>query len=273
MTKRRMIHSCIWPSEDVGSLTIQQRLLWVGLITTADDQGRGRAHPGLIRSAIFPFDDLTLPCITEDLEAIAGKGFIILYRGNDKDLYQVVKWWEYQRPQWAYPSEFEPPPDWSDRLRYRKSNKIITENWIGKALGKALPKAKGNALVYGHSISTSNSKEKDSAAKPAATPPEHPKKAPKKPKTPTHPAITTFRENAHRYPAKAWYSKIESAVGDSEKALELWGSVVLNYVGMGWNPQNVKGMLEFFERGEVPKSKGNGRGDTDDGWHIPGGSA
>ncbi len=116
---------------------------------------------------------------------------------------------------------------------------------------------------------------KDGAAKTPAPPPTQkpleltltgpkekpkPQRRPKATRKPVHPSITTFRENAHRYPAKAWYGKIEDAVGDSEKALELWGSVVLNYVGMGWNPQNVKGMLEFFERGEIPKSKGNGRG-------------
>lgn len=36
----------------------------------------------------------------------------------------------------------------------------------------------------------------------------------------------------------------------------------MGYVGQGWNPGNVNGMLEFFNRGEVPGSKqgGNGNG-------------
>lgn len=80
----------------------------------------------------------------------------------------------------------------------------------------------------------------------------------KKKKPPTPKGVKVFRENAHRYPAKAWYDDIAAQVGEEPTALDLWGKVVKAYVGLGWNPTNVKVMLEYFGRNEIPS--GNGRG-------------
>ena len=66
------------------------------------------------------------------------------------------------------------------------------------------------------------------------------------------PGVRVFRENAHRYPSKSWYQDIDTTVGDDPGQLDFWGKVVHAYVGMGWNPTNVKVMLEFFRRGEIP---------------------
>lgn len=131
MAKRRMIHDCIWSSEDVAELTMRQRLLWVGLITTADDQGRGRAHPGLVRASVFPFDVITQDEIGEDLAAIEVAGMVLLYEVDGSDYYQITNWWEYQSPQWATPSDYPAPNDWDDRLRYRSRGQYIALNWPG----------------------------------------------------------------------------------------------------------------------------------------------
>jgi hypothetical protein len=149
-----MIHPSIWQSETVASLSRDQRLLFIGLFSTADDQGRLRAHPALIRSTIFPYDDVTLADIQADLDAIEAAGFIVTYDADGKRCLQVVNWWVYQTPQWAYPSPIPPPEGWRDQLRYRQDNSVITENWKGEdegeaidePLGKALPKETGKAL-------------------------------------------------------------------------------------------------------------------------------
>ena len=176
MTKRRMIHDCLWKSEGLAELTIRQRLLWVGLITTSDDQGRGRAHPGLIRSTIFPFDAITNNEIKADLEAITNQDMVIVYLVKNKSYYQVINWWEYQKPQWAYPSDYPAPDGWQDRLRYRQEGNVLTDNWkpdddkkeeipLPKALPKALPDtdtlSDGQAHSNSNSISPSSSNNKD----------------------------------------------------------------------------------------------------------------
>ena len=65
-----------------------------------------------------------------------------------------------------------------------------------------------------------------------------------------------FRENAHRYPPKAWYTKIAETVGEKPEDLEFWGQVVLAYIGLGWNPGNVSNMLAYYEKREIPVTKG-----------------
>lgn len=84
----------------------------------------------------------------------------------------------------------------------------------------------------------------------AAAPQTPPPKRRRKSKTP--PAVGMFRKNAHRYPAKAWYETIHDIVGEEDGSLARWGKVVFHWVGMGWSPVNVKGMLDCYEKGEIP---------------------
>lgn len=143
MVKRRMIHDCLWQSEGVANLTYRQRCLWIGLITTADDQGRAKAHPGIIRGAVFPFDDISQDEIADDLQAIESAGMVLVYQVEGKAYYQVVKWWDYQKPQWVGPSDHPAPDGWKDRLRYHgKGHKVITDNWYDEE--KELPDNKGD---------------------------------------------------------------------------------------------------------------------------------
>jgi hypothetical protein len=165
-----MIDPAFWQSESIARLTTDQRFLFIGLFSNADDQGRLKGHPALIRNAIFPFDDPPLSKIQDDLNAIEAIGSITQYKVGSKALIQINGWWDYQSPPWAYPSEIPAPEGWQDRLKYRKDSKVIMENWnsdggfcdddndephqpeppkqqpdddnpLGKALGKALPKA------------------------------------------------------------------------------------------------------------------------------------
>jgi hypothetical protein len=68
----------------------------------------------------------------------------------------------------------------------------------------------------------------------------------------THPSIGAFRSATHRFPPKSWYADIEAAVGDDDKEIERWFEVAKEWTGRGWNPVNVKGMLEKFVK-EKPK--------------------
>ncbi len=195
MASRRMIDPAIWQSESMAELTREQRLLFIGLFSNADDQGRLRGNANLIRSIVFPFDeDIPTEQIKSDLEAIAAQGCIVMYEIEGKEFIQVVHWWDYQSPQWAYPSKYPAPPGWNDRLRYRKDNRVIVCNWTpdhsdytpiqetadGASpsqvsgdtpentgdLPKALPKALGGsiALGLGLGLEIENKKELEAAA-------------------------------------------------------------------------------------------------------------
>jgi len=124
-----MIDPAFWQSENVARLPIEVRYFFIGLFSNADDQGRMKAHPALIRSKLYPYDDIALDEITDWLDRLAAGDFVILYKVDDKEYLQITNWWKYQHPQWAWPSEHPAPDGWLDRLCYRKGNTPIKENW------------------------------------------------------------------------------------------------------------------------------------------------
>lgn len=132
MPSRRMIDPAFWQSETVASLNIEQRYLFIGLFSNADDQGRLRGHSALIRNTVFPYDEIALEQIERDLKALEAIGTVILYQVDGKTFIQIANWWKYQHPQWAYPSEYPNPKGWNDRLRYRAGGEILTRNWKGE---------------------------------------------------------------------------------------------------------------------------------------------
>ena len=51
-----MIDPGIWQSEDFSKLSTLAKLVFIGLFSNADDEGRGRAKAAYIKSTLFPYD-------------------------------------------------------------------------------------------------------------------------------------------------------------------------------------------------------------------------
>ena len=68
------------------------------------------------------------------------------------------------------------------------------------------------------------------------------------------PAVRVYREVHHRYPAKGAWAKIAQTVGTEESDLAFWREILSAWASRGYNPLNVAGPLEWFERREVPKN-------------------
>jgi len=99
----------------------------------------------------------------------------------------------------------------------------------------------------------------DAGAPPPAPKPKRPPK--KKPdRKPVPESVKVFRANAHRYPAKAWYADVDETVGTKEADLAFWGKIVKTWAGYGWNPTNVKGMLECYRERRIPVKRGSDNG-------------
>ena len=129
MSTRRMIDPAFWRSRTVGKLTTFQRLLFLGIISNADDQGRIEGEPALLRATIFPWDDVSLSDISNALQVLVDTECILLYEAASAFYIQVLNWWKYQHPQWAYPSRFPASTGWRDCLHYRQGNRVISVNW------------------------------------------------------------------------------------------------------------------------------------------------
>ena len=128
---KRMIDSSVWRSENFASLPPMARLLMMGMITTADDQGRVLANPKFLRGDFFAYDDdVKTVDVQEWLTAIHTNETIILYTVDGKQYAQFANWWKYQSLQYAMPSKFPKPEAWMDRIRYNFSRGVtLTFNW------------------------------------------------------------------------------------------------------------------------------------------------
>ena len=61
-------------------------------------------------------------------------------------------------------------------------------------------------------------------------------------------------------PAYSWWAKIDKVVGDEVDNIKLWSAVVKGWLAKDWRADNIKGMLERYERRDVPgKEKKNGQ--------------
>lgn len=108
----RIIKESICTSEKIASLTDFEFRLWVGLITQADDAGRGDARPAIIKGHVFPLRDrLTIKDIDVSLRALAAKGCVSLYEVDGKPYFWFPGWARHQRVRDCKPKYPEPPED------------------------------------------------------------------------------------------------------------------------------------------------------------------
>jgi hypothetical protein len=107
-----MIDPDFWNDEKLGECKRDERLLFMGLISSADDEGRGRANPKLIKSTIFPYDeDLKSKDIENMLANLAKLRLVILYKVNEQDFYYLPNFLKYQTINRPSPSKLPPPTD------------------------------------------------------------------------------------------------------------------------------------------------------------------
>lgn len=130
MGKIRAIDTKIRKSQTYFRLTYRQRDLWHGLIESADDQGRMPGLATYIRSAVWPYDDISIDEIDKDIQVLLDGDFIMLYEKDGDKYLQIINWWKYQSGAWAGKSDHPEPDGWIDRCRYHgKGNNIVTKNW------------------------------------------------------------------------------------------------------------------------------------------------
>ena len=114
-----------------GRLSLKACALFPLMWANADDQGRLPGDPEEVKYAVCPnIDHIAKADIPELLEELDRNELIKVYSTSKTKAIQILDWWQVQRLQWAWPSEYVPPQGWQDRLRYKKSAKeVVTENW------------------------------------------------------------------------------------------------------------------------------------------------
>jgi hypothetical protein len=121
MARARNIKPGFFKDEDLADCGMDGRLLFAGLWTLADREGRLENRPRRIKAEVFPHDDdVDVPTVLLKLKS---GGFISLYRVDGKDYIQIKTFKEHQNPHpKEQPSEIPPEPV------AEKNGKDVTSN-------------------------------------------------------------------------------------------------------------------------------------------------
>lgn len=151
VARGRMLPQSLSTDPRYGRLSLKAQVLYPLMWINCDDQGRLSGDPDEIKYAACPsVREISADDIPSLLQEMGKRNLIKVYTTSRTEAVQMLDWWEVQKLQWAYPSEYTAPEGWQDRLRYHASPKeIVTENWPAKSpdsLPKELPSALPNSL-------------------------------------------------------------------------------------------------------------------------------
>jgi hypothetical protein len=91
----RTIKPDFFDDEDLAELAFETRLLFIALWTIADRDGRLDDRPRKIKLRSFPWDDVDIPSMLNDLSA---GGFIERYEVEGKSYIEITNFAKHQRP-------------------------------------------------------------------------------------------------------------------------------------------------------------------------------
>lgn len=98
MARKRMIDPTIWQSEDFGRLSTLAKIVFIGLFSLADDEGRGRCNPVYLKSTLFPYEEnIRSTDIDKTLSEISSNMSVVLYSCDGSSYYSLLSWDTFQK--------------------------------------------------------------------------------------------------------------------------------------------------------------------------------
>jgi hypothetical protein len=108
MARTRSIKPSFFKNEFLAECEPMARLLFIGLWTLADSQGRMEFRPMRIRAELFPYENCDILGL---LKQLSDKGFVRAYESGDMKVLEIPTFGEHQR---CHPDERDeglPPSD------------------------------------------------------------------------------------------------------------------------------------------------------------------
>lgn len=150
MARKRMLSPDIWESESFSLLSDLAKITFIGLISLADDDGRGKANPAFIKSTLFPYDEKRrVADIKSALSEIARCMSTQFYSVDGNDYYFLKNWTKWQKIDKPTKSKLPPPPN------------SATDSGVGVLL----PESEKNEKFDEYSTNTSRILGEDSSLK------------------------------------------------------------------------------------------------------------
>lgn len=111
MARKRMISPEIWESSSFAELSDFAKIVFIGLISNADDAGKGEANAALLKSKLFPRDEKKrVADVKSALSEIARSTSTLFYSVEGHDYYVLTTWKRWQKLDRPTPSKIPDPP-------------------------------------------------------------------------------------------------------------------------------------------------------------------
>jgi len=115
MARARNIKPAFFKNETLVELPVETRLLFIGLWTLADREGRLEDRPKRIKMEIYPADDFNVDSM---LNQLCSGGFILRYEVDGARYIEIINFVKHQDPHYREKASEIPPPPGAD-------NKIV----------------------------------------------------------------------------------------------------------------------------------------------------
>ena len=114
MARARNIKPSFFNNPELVELRYEVRLLFIGLWTIADREGRLEDRPKKIKMELFPADNIDVDAAISELSA---SGFVLRYEVGNLKLIQIVNFTKHQKPHHQEKQSEYPSPDLSEPVR------------------------------------------------------------------------------------------------------------------------------------------------------------
>lgn len=148
MARIRTIKPETWESEKLGRLPILARLNFIGLISLADDEGRGRGDSAFLLARLHPYtQDVTPEAMQASLEILRDSGLAVFYQADGCSYYSLTGWGDNQKIDRPSASKLPAPPTAKRRLakarddssKAREGSRLDQGSGIGSGIREAEP--------------------------------------------------------------------------------------------------------------------------------------
>lgn len=145
MARKRMISPEMWDSQSFGELSILAKVLFIGMISQADDDGKGVLSAPLLKGKILPYDELRIADIDKALREIGHKPSantdgdkareeashklsVTYYEVDGKEYYRFDNWRKWQTINRPIPSKLPNPPSADGEGEDIHSHGVFSDN-------------------------------------------------------------------------------------------------------------------------------------------------
>lgn len=246
MPRARLIKPQFFLDRVIVKLSAYARLLFIGLWTLADREGRVRDEPEIIKVQLLPFDDCEIESLL--LELVAGN-LISRYESKGLQILQIRSFTKHQHCHVREPASILPAPC-QPNARTRQARR---KKGPGPSDTEAVIEAEAETVI--------------STQKPSAKTAEEPGKPVDN--RSLHPTIQGFRSAMGQYPKEELWDRLIEDVGDQELDVPRLKACRVEWLGRGYNPTNILGWLDWYHNGIPEWNRKESRNGTSTGNHQP----